>query len=114
MKLEPVGGQCCEILNQKLSLSSYTSIDLKETLCLSYLNAINNFKSSDVQLVSDKNLKKYNFCIPEKIMHLENNDKQYDIFINCYSFQEMNKENVISYVNFIKKKIKEKWVVYIN
>jgi len=100
-------GQCCEILNQKLSISSYTSIDLKETLVLSYLNSVNNFDFSDIRLISDKKMGKYNFCIPEKIAHLENNDKQYDIFINCYSFQEMSKENVISYVNFIKKKLKK-------
>ena len=100
-------GQCCEILNQKLFLSSYTSIDLKETLILSYLNAIHNFNSSDIQLINDCTEKKYNYCIPEKIYNLENNNKQYDIFINWYSFQEMTKENVISYINFIKNKLKK-------
>lgn len=100
-------GQLCEILNQQLSISSYTSIDLKETLVLSYLNAVHNFDSSDIQLICDTDIKKYNFCIPENINHLEENSKQYDIFINCYSFQEMSKENVIGYVEFIKKKLKK-------
>lgn len=99
-------GQCCEILNQKLSLSSYTSIDLKETLVLSYLNALHNFDNSDIQLIMNEKQKKYNFCIPENIHNLENSNNQYDIFINCQSFQEMSKQNVISYVNFIKKKLK--------
>lgn len=100
-------GQYCEILNQKLPISSYTSIDLKETLVLSYLNAVHNFDFSDIQLISDKESKKYNYCIPENIEHLENNDKLYDIFLNSCSFQEMSKKNVISYVNFIKKKLKK-------
>ena len=100
-------GQCCEILNQKLSLSSYTTIDLKETLVLSYLNALHNFDNSDIQLIMNEKQKKYNFCVPENIDNLENSNNQYDIFINCYSFQEMSKQNVISYTTFIKKKLKK-------
>lgn len=100
-------GQACEILNQKLSLSSYTSIDLKETLFLSYLNACYNYSEDDIKLINDKESRKFNFCTPENIHFLEENNKQYDIFINYYSFQEMTKENVLSYVKFIKKKLKE-------
>ena len=100
-------GQCCEILNQKLSLSSYTTIDLKETLVLSYLNALHNFDNSDIQLIMNEKQKKYNFCVPENIDNLENSNNQYDIFINCHSFQEMSKQNVISYTTFIKKKLKK-------
>jgi len=70
-------GQCCEILNQKYDLNSYTSIDLKETLILSYLNAQYNYSSDNINLVdNNKDIKKYNFCIPEKINFLEN--KKYD------------------------------------
>ena len=99
-------GQSCEILNQKYNLNSYTSIDLKETLILAYLNAVGNYQNDDINLVdNDKNFKKYNFCIPEKIKLLENN--KYDVFINCFSFQEMSKINVNNYINFIHKTLKK-------
>ena len=98
-------GQMCEILNQLYNLNSYTSIDLEETLVLAYLNACHNYNINDITLIDDENFySKYNFCIPEKINHLKT--KTYDIFINCFSFQEMSKKNVESYISFIKTTLK--------
>ena len=99
-------GQCCEILNQKFTLNSYTSIDLKETLILSYLNGCFNYNNTDIKLINDSEFKKFNYCIPENIQYFTNKEQLFDIFINWYSFQEMTIENVINYVEFIKTNLK--------
>ena len=109
-------GQCCEILNQynkKLNfLNSYTSIDLEETLILSYLNACFNY-NNDIKLINDNEFKKFNFCTPENIQYIFKKGKYFDIFINWYSFQEMTKKKCKRLYRINKKNIKTGWIIFI-
>ena len=99
-------GQCCEILSQIHDINSYTTIDLDFTLYLSYLNGVYNYTEKHTNLMTEERAtKKYNYIIPQKIDCLKN--KKYDIFINCFSLQEMSVENVEAYINLIYKQLRD-------
>lgn len=94
-------GQCQEILSQKLNINKYISIDLKETLILSYLNACYNYNGNEVLLFDGStDTKRHTYLTPNHIHKIKDT---FDVIINYFSFQEMSLKNVNFYIDFIKK-----------
>ena len=95
-------GQISQIYDDK----KYIIIDLPETLFFSYNYLLKKFKKNEILIFNGDNKidleKNFKFILVPNYL-LNEIDLKIDLFLNMASFQEMTKNNVEEYMEFIKK-----------
>jgi hypothetical protein len=105
-------GICASQLHQVCDVNSYTVIDLPENLCLSSVFLSTTLPSRIVNFIEcDKSSHNFemlssslNFGLPAAIDHLAGD---FDLILNSFSFQEMNKLSVETYMDWASKALKK-------
>lgn len=112
------GGVSYQLQSTMLKVSSYTICDIPENLFLSSLFLQNSFSSKKVSLITHELVEKktsiepnsLNFTVPQ---NLDAIDSKFDLFINTFSFQEMDADSVHEYIKWVRAHLADDGICYL-
>ena len=114
LEIEPGYGQVAYQLLTQLDVESYTAVDLPENLFLGAFYIQANFPGKSARFVGEGDANgetpaELSFLAPQFLRTLAG---PFDLVVNSYSFQEMNRESVEEYFGYVESRLAPGGIFY--